>query len=78
MKKLKRSREKVFAGILGGIGEYFDVDPTVLRVLFIFFVLVTGVFPGVIAYLLAILIMPAADAATIHEVHEERKGSDNS
>ncbi len=66
MKMLKRKRNAVFAGVLAGLGEYFGVDATVLRVLFIFFVLVTGVFPGVIAYLLAIIVMPLEEGTTVH------------
>lgn len=59
MKKLYRSDDnKILAGILGGLGEYFQVDPTALRLLFLVIVLVTGVIPGVIAYLLAMLIVP--------------------
>jgi phage shock protein C len=59
MKKLYRSREnKIFGGIIGGIGEYFDVDPTVLRLIFMFFILVTGIMPGVIVYIAALFIVP--------------------
>lgn len=61
MKKLFRSEEnKIVAGILGGMGEYFQVDPTALRLLFLVVVLITGIVPGVIAYLLALLIVPRA------------------
>ena len=36
MKKLYKSNtDKVFAGILGGIGEYFDIDPTILRLAYV-------------------------------------------
>lgn len=59
MKKLYRKRDgAVFAGVLAGLGEYFVVDPVVLRVLFVLLVLITGVVPGVIAYLIAVLIIP--------------------
>jgi phage shock protein PspC (stress-responsive transcriptional regulator) len=59
MKKLYRSRnEKVFAGILGGVGEYADVDPTVLRVVFVVALILTGFFPLAIAYVIAIFLMP--------------------
>lgn len=69
MKKLRRKREEaVFAGILAGLGEYFEIDPIVLRVFFLFFVLVTGVFPGIIAYFIAILIIPAGDKPTVRTV----------
>ena len=78
MKKLRRSSEnKVFAGVLGGIGEYFDVDPVLLRVGFIFFVLATGIFPGVIAYILAIFVMPSAASPVIHEAPQENTTEDH-
>ena len=36
MKKLRRSRKnRVVCGVLGGIAEYFDIDPTIVRVLYI-------------------------------------------
>jgi len=59
MKKLyKNEHDEVLTGMIGGIGEYFDVDPTVLRIAFVVLVLITGVFPGVIAYIIAYFIIP--------------------
>jgi len=59
MKKLYRSKtNKVFFGVIGGIGEYTDVDPVLLRLIWVLIVLFTGVVPGMIAYLLAVLIVP--------------------
>ena len=59
MKRLYRSKKnRVFAGILGGLGEYYQVDPTVLRLFALVGVLITGFFPGVLAYLIAIFIVP--------------------
>ncbi len=59
MKKLYKSEEnKVFAGIIGGIGEYSGVDPTILRVLWLILVAFTGFIPGIIAYLIAVFIVP--------------------
>lgn len=59
MKRLYRSSDnKVFAGILGGLGEYFDVDPVLLRLGFVFLLLATAVIPGVIAYAAAVFIVP--------------------
>lgn len=58
-KKLYRSNtNKTFAGVIGGFSEYFNVDATILRVIFLFFLLLTGIFPLVIFYILAIFIMP--------------------
>lgn len=48
----------MFAGIVGGLGEYMSVDPIILRLIWVFIVLITGIVPGVIAYLIAILVMP--------------------
>ena len=59
MKKLYRSAtDKYVFGILGGLGDYFQVDSTLLRLAFVFFVLVTGFFPGGLAYLVAYFIVP--------------------
>jgi len=59
MKKLYRSREnRVFAGIIGGLGEYFDVDPVLLRIGYIFVVAFTAFIPGILAYLIAIFVVP--------------------
>ena len=58
-KQLHRSEmNKVFGGILGGLGEYFDVDPVILRLLWILIVIFTGVIPGVLVYIIALFIVP--------------------
>ncbi|WLV23961.1 PspC domain-containing protein [Aciduricibacillus chroicocephali] len=59
MKRLYRSsRNKMVAGVLGGISEYFNVDPTLVRLIFVLLALVTVVIPLVIFYLIAALIIP--------------------
>ena len=58
-KKLYRSRDnKVFAGICGGLGEYFDVDPVVLRLIWLLAIIFSGGVPGLLAYILAIFVIP--------------------
>ena len=58
-KKLYRSdKNKVFSGIFGGLGEYFDVDPVILRLVFVAFVILTGFCPGVIFYIFAVFVVP--------------------
>lgn len=59
MKKLYLSKEnkKIF-GICGGIGEYFDIDPTVIRVITIIAGIATMIIPAVVAYCIAWLIIP--------------------
>jgi len=59
MKKLYRSREdKVFTGLVGGLGEYLHTDPVVLRLIWLLIVIFTGFVPGIVAYLLASLVVP--------------------
>lgn len=53
---------KVFAGICGGLGEYADIDPVVIRLIWTVIVMVTGFFPGVLAYIVAIFIVPRKKA----------------
>lgn len=59
IKKLYRSEtNKVFAGICGGFGEFFGIDPVPLRVAWLLVVIFTGVVPGLVAYIVAIFIIP--------------------
>ena len=63
MKHLYKSdTNKVLAGVLGGLGEYFDIDPVVLRLGFVFLLLATAIVPGVVAYIAAVFIVPAKRA----------------
>lgn len=58
MKKLYRSStNKVFCGVCGGIGEYLDVDPTIVRLLWVLGT-VFSMGLGVVAYIAACFIMP--------------------
>lgn len=55
-KKLYRSRKnKKIAGICGGIGEYFDIDPNLVRIIAAFICLTP---PGILAYIVAWIIIP--------------------
>lgn len=57
MKKLYRSRtNRKISGVCGGIGEYFDIDPTIIRVCWAIFSLIYGV--GILAYIIAIFVIP--------------------
>lgn len=61
-KQLKRlPNNKIVFGVCAGIAEYFGWDRTVLRLFFVFLVLVTGIFPMVILYVIAYFIMPVDD-----------------
>ena len=64
-KKLVRSANKMVAGVCGGIAEYFDIDPTVVRVAYAALTVFTTGFPGVFLYILLMIIMPKDDNYTI-------------
>ena len=56
-KKLYRSRENaMLAGVCGGIGEYFDIDPTIVRLAWVILGFYGGV--GLWAYVIAAVIIP--------------------
>ena len=48
----------MFTGVLGGIGEYFNTDPVIIRLIFILIVLSTAIIPSVLTYLIAIFVIP--------------------
>ncbi|MFN3426140.1 MAG: PspC domain-containing protein [Candidatus Thermochlorobacter sp.] len=57
MKRLYRSsHDRVFAGVAAGLGEYFDIDPVLIRALFVAGVFLSGV--SIIVYLALWIIMP--------------------
>lgn len=57
MKKLYRSRNnRMIAGVCGGIGEYLEIDPTLVRLLWLLFAL--GMGSGIVVYIIAWIIIP--------------------
>ena len=57
MKKLYRAEDdRKIAGVCGGIAQYFEIDSTIIRLAFLFMVLAWGT--GVLAYLVAALVIP--------------------
>jgi phage shock protein C len=58
-KRLMRSSvDCKIAGVCGGIAEYMDVDPTVVRLVWVLITFFTGIVPGIVAYLVAWMVMP--------------------
>lgn len=61
-KKLYRSEsDRTLCGVCAGIAEYFEIDPTLIRLAWVFCCLF-GVFPAVIAYIIAAVIVPSESA----------------
>ncbi len=56
MKRLYKSNSnRVLCGVCGGVGEYFNIDPTIIRLIW---VLVACTGTGIVAYIIAAIIMP--------------------
>lgn len=54
-KRLVKKHKKVF-GVCGGLGDYFEIDPTIIRALFLISVIVFGT--GLLIYIILALVMP--------------------
>jgi len=64
MKKLTRSTsDRWVAGICGGIGEYFEIDPNVIRVIWVVITVLTGFVAGIVIYILLWIILPESGEA---------------
>ncbi|GMQ82468.1 MAG: hypothetical protein BMS9Abin05_1921 [Rhodothermia bacterium] len=58
-RKLKKSTtDKMVAGVCGGIADYFDLDPTLVRVGYILLSLISIGFPGIFVYIILAFVMP--------------------
>jgi len=74
----RSSRDQMIGGVAGGIGESWNLDPTLIRILFILMVLVGG--GGVLLYIILWIVLPLDDQMTINvnsETMEEQKTSEN-
>jgi phage shock protein C len=55
-KRLQRSVDSKIFGVCGGLGEYFDIDPTIIRIIFLVALVTFGT--GLLLYLILALVMP--------------------
>lgn len=59
MNKLtKSSYNRMIAGVCGGLADYFEMDPTLVRVGYVLLSFFTAAFPGLIVYIILAVIMP--------------------
>ncbi|NMA55074.1 MAG: PspC domain-containing protein [Firmicutes bacterium] len=57
MKRLYKSRtDRKIAGVCGGIGEYLNIDPTIIRIIWVISAMLGGI--GLLTYIIVALIMP--------------------
>lgn len=58
-KALRRSRRhRMIAGVVGGLADYFDMDVTLLRILYVLVSIFSAAFPGMLVYLILWVLMP--------------------
>ena len=63
MRRLYRPRSnRMIAGVCAGLGAYFNIDPTIIRILFVLLALPGGV-PGTLVYIILWILMPDEPAA---------------
>ena len=80
-KRLRRSKDSKIAGIAGGIAEFLEIDPVIIRAMFLFLIFFGGV--GVILYFTLLFVMPSdpsqaqqaktVDYSTVNEKEEEKE-----
>ena len=58
-KRLIRSRtNRMIAGVCGGLAEYFDLDVSIIRILFVVLTIFTAAFPGILVYIIMWIVVP--------------------
>ena len=72
-KKIYRSKDnRMFSGLCGGLGEYFDIDPTIIRLLAVFAIL-SSCFTGLIAYFVCAMIIPQRPTDVSQPTYEAKE-----
>ncbi len=58
---LRKSNDRLLAGVCGGIAQWLGWDPTVVRLLYVLLSLLSAAFPGILVYLVLWVVMPPAE-----------------
>ena len=75
-KRLYKSTEKKLCGVCGGIADYFNIDPTWIRLAWIILTAVSSAFPGIMAYIVCAFVMPERPFRQDDWEHLKRANSD--
>lgn len=63
-RRLTRSKKhKMIAGVCGGLAEYFVIEPTLVRVAYVIVSILSAAFPGILAYIILMFVLPPPDPA---------------
>ena len=60
-KKLTRTQNKMISGVCAGIAEYFEFDPTLVRIAYVLLSIFSAGFPGLLLYIILAIVMPVQD-----------------
>ena len=71
-KLIKSSNNVVITGTLGGVAEYLGIDPTIVRVIYVFLSLVTAAFPGITLYIVLAILIPSGRKSTHGSGHDNQ------
>jgi len=67
---MRSSSNEQFAAVAAGLANYFEVDVTIVRLLFVLFTLMGG--PGILVYIVLALVMPAEESVISQQIHVEK------
>ncbi|WP_081674420.1 PspC domain-containing protein [Butyrivibrio sp. VCD2006] len=68
-RRLTKSVDKKVCGVCGGIGEYFGIDPTIIRVIYLILLMTTGI--GILPYIIAAILMDDAPEGRTSDYNRE-------
>lgn len=71
----KNTKKGMIFGVCQGIAEYFELDSTLIRILWVIFTLFSGLFPGVIFYLILALIVPEKEKIEPKKTDQKEENS---
>ncbi|WP_459128150.1 PspC domain-containing protein [Latilactobacillus curvatus] len=71
-KRLYKSRDnKMISGVMGGIAEYFNIDATLVRILYVVFSVFSAAFPGIVVYIILAMVIPERPRQSKHDSESE-------
>ncbi len=77
-KKLYRSRSnRMLSGVCGGLGDYFSIDVTIIRLVWVLISIMSVGFPGIIAYVIAVFIIPEEPIGYYNDDMNKYRQSEN-
>jgi phage shock protein C len=62
-RRLRKSKNRMIAGVCGGLAEWLGWDPTLVRVLYVLISIFSAAFPGILVYIILWIVMPNPEAA---------------